>query len=87
MFLIRNFLLVACEEPSDEDRANDLGKKQLVMELDMATWKVSSFHITAVLLGLTRDFWKRAIEVFHITEPVIPQRPKAQTRIGNKWYG
>ncbi|EMD35793.1 hypothetical protein CERSUDRAFT_156525 [Gelatoporia subvermispora B] len=31
--------------------------------------------------------WKRAIEVFNITSPIIPQRPKAQTRLGGKWYG
>ncbi|KAI0797808.1 Nse4 C-terminal-domain-containing protein [Abortiporus biennis] len=31
--------------------------------------------------------WRRAIEVFNITESVIPQRPKAETRIGDKWYG
>ncbi|TFK94530.1 hypothetical protein K466DRAFT_509497 [Polyporus arcularius HHB13444] len=31
--------------------------------------------------------WKRAIEVFDITEPMIPQRPKSETRIGSKWYG
>ncbi|KAJ3514329.1 hypothetical protein NLJ89_g2436 [Agrocybe chaxingu] len=31
--------------------------------------------------------WKRAIEVFNITEATIPQRPPAQTRLGDKWYG
>ncbi|EJF56923.1 hypothetical protein DICSQDRAFT_163640 [Dichomitus squalens LYAD-421 SS1] len=31
--------------------------------------------------------WKRAIEVFNITEPMIPQRPKSEMRIGQKWYG
>ncbi|RPD58216.1 hypothetical protein L227DRAFT_587218 [Lentinus tigrinus ALCF2SS1-6] len=31
--------------------------------------------------------WKRAIEVFGITEPMIPQRQKSEMRIGNKWYG
>ncbi|KAJ3539003.1 hypothetical protein NM688_g6431 [Phlebia brevispora] len=31
--------------------------------------------------------WKRAIQVFNIQTPTIPQRPKAETRIGNKWYG
>ncbi|KAJ7594406.1 Nse4 C-terminal-domain-containing protein [Mycena floridula] len=31
--------------------------------------------------------WKRAIEVFNITEPLVPQRPPAKTRLGNKWYG
>ncbi|KAK7472757.1 hypothetical protein VKT23_000867 [Stygiomarasmius scandens] len=31
--------------------------------------------------------WKRAIEVFDITQPVIPQRTQTGMRIGNKWYG
>ncbi|KAG5648542.1 hypothetical protein DXG03_003153 [Asterophora parasitica] len=31
--------------------------------------------------------WRRAIEVFHITETIIPQRPPAKTRFGDKWYG
>lgn len=31
--------------------------------------------------------WKRAIEVFEITESMIPQRPAAKTRLGGKWYG
>ncbi|KAJ3534926.1 hypothetical protein NMY22_g6711 [Coprinellus aureogranulatus] len=31
--------------------------------------------------------WKRAIEVFNITKSMIPQRPPAQTKLGNKWYG
>ncbi|KII92185.1 hypothetical protein PLICRDRAFT_104315 [Plicaturopsis crispa FD-325 SS-3] len=31
--------------------------------------------------------WKRAIEVFNITETKIPQRPPAKTKLGDKWYG
>ncbi|KAJ7493579.1 Nse4 C-terminal-domain-containing protein [Mycena latifolia] len=31
--------------------------------------------------------WKRAIEVFDIRESFIPTRPRAGTRLGNKWYG
>ncbi|KAK7053403.1 hypothetical protein VNI00_004029 [Paramarasmius palmivorus] len=31
--------------------------------------------------------WKRAIEVFDLKEPIIPQREKAKMRIGDKWYG
>lgn len=30
---------------------------------------------------------QRAIEVFNITEPMIPSRPKSEMRIGQKWYG
>lgn len=57
-----------CDKPTQADYEDGLKKQQIVMELDMATWK-------------------RAIEVFDIKEPTIPQRPKAQTRIGKKWYG
>ncbi|EPQ57351.1 hypothetical protein GLOTRDRAFT_38990 [Gloeophyllum trabeum ATCC 11539] len=31
--------------------------------------------------------WRRAIEVFNITETIIPTRPPAETRIGKNWYG
>jgi len=31
--------------------------------------------------------WKRAIEVFNITDSMIPQRPPARTKLGDKWYG
>lgn len=57
-----------CEPPSAEDYEGGLKKHQMVMELDMATWR-------------------RAIEVFDIKTSTIPQRPKAETRIGDKWYG
>ncbi|KAF8638066.1 hypothetical protein AX16_010698 [Volvariella volvacea WC 439] len=40
-----------------------------------------------MVLEFDMAIWKRAIEVFNITEPKIPARPKAQTRIGDKWYG
>ncbi|KAH9939785.1 Nse4 C-terminal-domain-containing protein [Epithele typhae] len=40
-----------------------------------------------LVMELDMKVWKRAIEVFNITEPIIPQRPKAQMRIGDKWYG
>ncbi|KAJ7774408.1 Nse4 C-terminal-domain-containing protein [Mycena olivaceomarginata] len=31
--------------------------------------------------------WERAIDVFNITESFIPTRPRAGTRLGDKWYG
>ncbi|KAI0919751.1 hypothetical protein AcW1_003083 [Taiwanofungus camphoratus] len=61
-------VIYICQQPSEEDYAQGLIKRQIVMEFDMATWQ-------------------RAIEVFNITEPVIPQRPKSEMRIGQKWYG
>ncbi|KAI3618680.1 nuclear protein qri2 [Moniliophthora roreri] len=33
------------------------------------------------------DTWKKAIEVFDLKDPIIPQREKAKMRIGDKWYG
>ncbi|KAI0740474.1 Nse4 C-terminal-domain-containing protein [Earliella scabrosa] len=40
-----------------------------------------------LVLEFDMETWKRAIEVFNITEPMIPQRPKSEMRIGQKWYG
>ncbi|TFK73968.1 hypothetical protein BDN72DRAFT_789911 [Pluteus cervinus] len=40
-----------------------------------------------IVLEFDTAVWKRAIEVFNITESKIPPRPKAQTRLGDKWYG
>ncbi|KAI1788588.1 Nse4 C-terminal-domain-containing protein [Ganoderma leucocontextum] len=40
-----------------------------------------------LVLEFDMNTWKRAIEVFNITEPMIPQRPKSEMRIGQKWYG
>ncbi|KAF8919760.1 Nse4 C-terminal-domain-containing protein [Mucidula mucida] len=40
-----------------------------------------------IVLEFDQATWKRAIEVFDITEPMVPQRPPAKTRLGNKWYG
>jgi len=40
-----------------------------------------------IVLEFDMATWKRAIEVFNITETMIPQRPPAETRLGDKWYG
>ncbi|KAI0338105.1 hypothetical protein BDW22DRAFT_1338385 [Trametopsis cervina] len=61
-------IIFICEAPSADDYEEGLKKQQMVMELDMATWR-------------------RAIEVFQIAEPAIPQRSRELTRIGDKWYG
>ena len=64
----------------------------MVMEFDMATWRVR-VSLSASLLGhsltglASARGVQRAIEVFGITEPMIPQRPKSTMRIGGKWYG
>ncbi|KAF8345941.1 Nse4 C-terminal-domain-containing protein [Amanita rubescens] len=57
-----------CEQPNDQDYADGLKKRQMVMEFDMTTWR-------------------RAIEVFNITESKIPQRPPSHTRLGTQWLG
>ncbi|KZT43484.1 hypothetical protein SISSUDRAFT_1057496 [Sistotremastrum suecicum HHB10207 ss-3] len=61
-------VIYTCDPPTEDDYKQDLRKRQLVFELDMATWT-------------------RAIEVFNITEPMIPTRPESKQRFGNKWYG
>lgn len=64
-------MIFACEPPEQQDYATgDITKRQLVMELDVATWK-------------------RAIEVFEITESVIPTRDYSKNLqpVGKKgWY-
>ncbi|KAI0075023.1 hypothetical protein K474DRAFT_1664727 [Panus rudis PR-1116 ss-1] len=40
-----------------------------------------------IIMEFDMATWRRAIEVFEITQSTIPQRPKAQTRLGGKWYG
>ena len=55
------------------------------MEFDMATWKVRLMTLSNQILLIYSP--QRAIEVFNITEPMIPTRPKAQTGIGGTWYG
>ncbi|KAI0631545.1 Nse4 C-terminal-domain-containing protein [Trametes polyzona] len=40
-----------------------------------------------IVFEFDMETWRRAIEVFEITKPIIPQRPKSEMRIGQKWYG
>ncbi|KAL1943718.1 hypothetical protein VTO73DRAFT_4163 [Trametes versicolor] len=40
-----------------------------------------------LVMEFDMDTWRRAIEVFEIKEAMIPQRPKSEMRIGQKWYG
>ncbi len=44
-------------------------------------------HSSFLVYWKLKSFVQRAIEVFGITEPMIPQRAKSKTRIGSKWYG
>ena len=40
----------ACDEPSQDEYANGLRKRQLVMELDMATWRVCLLPLVLIFL-------------------------------------
>ena len=58
------------------------------MEFDMNVWKVGALlSIGTELRTKTLVIPQRAIEVFDIREPMIPQRPRSEMRIGQKWYG
>ncbi|KAF5321967.1 hypothetical protein D9619_001921 [Psilocybe cf. subviscida] len=64
------YMIMACQPPSDEDYEGGLKRQQLVFELDMATWR-------------------RAIEVFNITEPIIKKDDKDKEKKKDpnvKWY-
>ncbi|KDQ21921.1 hypothetical protein BOTBODRAFT_123870 [Botryobasidium botryosum FD-172 SS1] len=57
-----------CEAPNEEDYQDSVKKLQIIMELDMETWR-------------------RAIQVFNITEPMIPTRPPPKDLPkGKGWY-
>jgi len=79
-------IIVACEQPSDQDYEEGLKKHQMVLEFDMATWKVTNWQCL-LLFVLLPFIVQRAIEVFDIKESQIPQRPPAEKNIGNQWYG
>ncbi|KAJ7903871.1 Nse4 C-terminal-domain-containing protein [Mycena leptocephala] len=64
-------LVFACQEPTDEDR-EAAGGILLKQQL------IFEFDMAT---------WKRAIEVFEITESFIPTRPRTRTRLGSQWYG
>ena len=55
------------------------------MSFDMETWEV--YTCSASNLRTTDIRKQRAIEVFNIQEPIIPQRPKQQAQMsdGRKW--
>ncbi|KAJ7108063.1 Nse4 C-terminal-domain-containing protein [Mycena crocata] len=64
-------IVFACEEPSEADHEDAGG---------MLPKRQMIFEFDTAT-------WKRAIEVFQITESFIPTRPAARTRLGNQWYG
>ncbi|TRM70005.1 Nse4 C-terminal-domain-containing protein [Schizophyllum amplum] len=40
-----------------------------------------------LVLEFDVETWRRSIEVFNITKSMVPQRPAAKTKLGDKWYG
>ncbi|PPQ79381.1 hypothetical protein CVT25_002651 [Psilocybe cyanescens] len=74
-------------EPGHEEHAECLKRRQMVLELDMETWKVqiSALPLTSSSVRqFDRCGSQRAIQVFNITESFIPQRAPAQTGFGDK---
>ncbi|KAJ7769661.1 Nse4 C-terminal-domain-containing protein [Mycena maculata] len=67
-------IVFACDPPSDADRETAMADGNTLLKRQM-------------ILEFDEDTWKAAIKVFNITEPYIPTRPRARTRIGDKWYG
>ncbi|KAF8556101.1 hypothetical protein OG21DRAFT_1459890 [Imleria badia] len=49
--------------------------------------RAGGVHARQIVMEFDMATWKRAIEVWNITESTIPQRPPAKTKIGDKWYG
>ena len=74
------------ERPDTQDlQVEGFGKKQIVTELDMETWKVRRWA-TLQSPGLIRLQSQAAIDVFDIRDSFFPTRKPAMQRIGNKWY-
>ncbi|KAG8213635.1 Nse4 C-terminal-domain-containing protein [Butyriboletus roseoflavus] len=67
---------------------NDDGEP-IVMRCEQPTMdeRAAGVHARQIVMEFDMATWKRAIEVWNITESQIPQRPPAKTRIGDKWYG
>ncbi|GJJ12606.1 hypothetical protein Clacol_006849 [Clathrus columnatus] len=61
-------IIFLCDKPTPEDYNEGIRRQQIIMELDMATWK-------------------RAIEVFKITEPIIKHRQRPQEQGTGRWIG
>ncbi|KAF8441571.1 Nse4 C-terminal-domain-containing protein [Boletus edulis BED1] len=67
---------------------NDNGEP-IVMRCEQPTMedRAGGVHARQIVMEFDMATWKRAIEVWNITESQIPQRPSAKTKIGDKWYG
>ncbi|KAF9237895.1 Nse4 C-terminal-domain-containing protein [Melanogaster broomeanus] len=49
--------------------------------------RAAGVHARQIVMEFDMATWKRAIQIWNITESQIPQRPPARTKIGDKWYG
>lgn len=84
---------VFAEKPTQKEYDDGLTRRQFVFEFDEEMWKVGRvlpffvFFFFQVLTGTTQ----RAIEVYNITECIVPARSKdtGATKITGKkgWYG
>lgn len=75
----------AWQDPDGPDDGDDVPKFQVVLELDMETWKVSRADVILILANLAQE----AIRVFEIKKSIIPHRNYQQPASldPNKWYG
>jgi len=49
IMVVDSIFPVLCEAPSAQDRADGVMCHQIVMEFDMATWRVSHFQLVLVI--------------------------------------
>ncbi|KAF9222677.1 hypothetical protein BS17DRAFT_755777 [Gyrodon lividus] len=61
----------------------------IIMRCEQPTMdeRAAGVHARQIVMEFDMATWKRAIEIWNITESQIPQRPPARTKIGDKWYG
>ncbi|KAL4251507.1 Non-structural maintenance of chromosomes element 4 [Abortiporus biennis] len=79
-FLIRDgkCALVTNEDEEPEIYSTDPPTDEDKMEGNIAKHQA--------IIDFDMNAWRRAIEVFDITEPVVPHRPQTVSQ-GDKWYG
>uniref|UniRef100_A0A8H7Y965 Non-structural maintenance of chromosomes element 4 n=1 Tax=Psilocybe cubensis TaxID=181762 RepID=A0A8H7Y965_PSICU len=52
-----------------------------------STQNTESTKRKQMVLELDNETWKRAIQVFNIDRPFIPERPPVEAKLGDEWYG
>ncbi|KIJ19025.1 hypothetical protein PAXINDRAFT_166918 [Paxillus involutus ATCC 200175] len=75
----------------DGECAFEVGEdgEPIIMRCEQPTMdeRAAGVHARQIVMEFDMATWKRAIEIWDITESQIPQRPPAKTKIGDKWYG